>query len=89
MNDVAFVGAECTGQAEEASRCAHGTISVRAQVHNYHKASISNTALAEERHTGVLGSGNEQQDIRPDSRVRHVQAAPKFVVSQECTTRIS
>jgi hypothetical protein len=33
---------------------------MRAQVNNYHKASSSNTALAVERHTGMLGSGNEQ-----------------------------
>ncbi len=76
--------------AEEASRCAHGTISIRAQVHNSYKASISNTALAEGRHTGVLGSGNEQR-ARKSRAQRHqaghqarLQSAKRTSSTQVC-----
>ncbi len=90
VNDAAFVGPECTCQAEEASRCAHGTISVRAQVNNYYKASISNTALAVERHTGVLGSGNEQRARKSRAQRRQagqqarLQSATRTSSTQVC-----
>ncbi len=63
-----------------------------AQVHNYHKASISNTVLAEERHTGVLGSGNEQR-ARKSRAQRHqgghwqqarLQSATRTSSTQAC-----